>query len=184
MFAYGIETACDKNEWIIDSTANLGNEHDSRTFKGSMTNLHMLEWNTVLLMLVIKLRQNDMYPLYWTTSKEGIFMRYSYEFKMMCVELYHSGSYPDIPEGLNPNTLKRHIREWSRFPLFLSVLMYLSNFSYLNNTAFFYTCQLFVSKRPTIDTLVWEVSAVYKCGSHSVHHKHTRTSRKTLCFLP
>ncbi len=33
---------------------------------------------------------------------------------MMCVELYHSGSYPDIPEGLNPNTLKRHIREWSR----------------------------------------------------------------------
>ena len=57
---------------------------------------------------------SDMYPLYWTTSKEGIFMRYSYEFKMMCVELYHSGSYPDIPEGLNPNTLKRHIREWSR----------------------------------------------------------------------
>ena len=56
----------------------------------------------------------DMYPLYWTISKEGIFMRYSYEFKMMCVELYHSGSYPDIPEGLNPNTLKRHIREWSR----------------------------------------------------------------------
>ena len=57
---------------------------------------------------------NDMYPESWTTSKEGIFMRYSYEFKMMCVELYHSGSYPDIPEGLNPNTLKRHIREWSR----------------------------------------------------------------------
>ena len=54
-----------------------------------------------------------MYPLYWTTSKEGIFMRYSYEFKLMCVELYHSGSYPDIPEGTNPDTLKRHIREWS-----------------------------------------------------------------------
>ncbi len=33
-------------------------------------------------------------------------MRYSYEFKLMCVELYHSGSYPDIPEGLNPDTLK------------------------------------------------------------------------------
>ena len=61
-----------------------------------------------------KLLHFDMYPLYWTISKEGIFMRYSYEFKMMCVELYHSGSYPDIPEGLNPNTLKRHIREWSR----------------------------------------------------------------------
>lgn len=43
---------------------------------------------------------SDMYPLYWATSKEGIFMRYSYEFKLMCVELYHSGSYPDIPEGV------------------------------------------------------------------------------------
>ena len=56
---------------------------------------------------------DDMYPLYWTTSKEGVFMRYSYEFKLMCVDLYHSGSYPDIPEGANPDTLKRHIREWS-----------------------------------------------------------------------
>ena len=55
-----------------------------------------------------------MYPLYWTTSKEGIFMHYSYEFKLMCVELYHSGSYPDIPEGLNSDTLKSYIREWSR----------------------------------------------------------------------
>ena len=41
-------------------------------------------------------------------------MRYSYEFKLMCVELYQSGSYPDIPEGLNPDTFKSHIRKWSR----------------------------------------------------------------------
>ena len=41
-------------------------------------------------------------------------MRYSYEFKLMCVELYHSGSYPDIPEGLNPDTFKSLIRKWSR----------------------------------------------------------------------
>ena len=56
----------------------------------------------------------DMYPLYWTTSKEGIFMHYSYEFKLMCVELYHSDSYPDIPEGVNPDTLKSNIRQWAR----------------------------------------------------------------------
>ena len=30
VFAYGIETACDKNGWIIDFTVNPGNEHDSR----------------------------------------------------------------------------------------------------------------------------------------------------------
>ena len=34
VFAYGIETACDKNGWILDFTVNAGNEHDSRTFKG------------------------------------------------------------------------------------------------------------------------------------------------------
>ena len=34
VFAYGIETACDKNGWILDFTVNPGNEHDSRTFKG------------------------------------------------------------------------------------------------------------------------------------------------------
>ena len=34
VFAYGIETACDKNGWILDFTVNAGNEHDSRTLKG------------------------------------------------------------------------------------------------------------------------------------------------------
>ena len=34
VFAYGIETACDKNGWILDFTVNPGNLHDSRTFKG------------------------------------------------------------------------------------------------------------------------------------------------------
>ena len=34
VFAYGIETACDRNGWIIDFTVNPGNMHDSRTFKG------------------------------------------------------------------------------------------------------------------------------------------------------
>ena len=28
----------------------------------------------------------DMYPLYWTTGKGGIFMRYSYEFKRKAIE--------------------------------------------------------------------------------------------------
>ena len=31
----------------------------------------------------------DMYPLYWTTSKGGIFMRYSYEFKRKAIELFY-----------------------------------------------------------------------------------------------
>ena len=34
VFAYAVETACDKNGWILGYTVNPGNEHDSRTFKG------------------------------------------------------------------------------------------------------------------------------------------------------
>lgn len=34
VFAYAIETACDKHGWILDYTVNPGNLHDSRTFKG------------------------------------------------------------------------------------------------------------------------------------------------------
>ncbi len=33
VFAYSIETACDKNGWILGYTVNRGNLHDSRTFK-------------------------------------------------------------------------------------------------------------------------------------------------------
>ena len=35
-----------------------------------------------------------MYPLYWTTSKGGIFMRYSYEFKRKAIELFNQGEWP------------------------------------------------------------------------------------------
>ena len=34
VFAYAIETACDKHGWILDYTVNPGNMHDSKTFKG------------------------------------------------------------------------------------------------------------------------------------------------------
>ena len=34
VFAYAVETACDKHGWILDYTVNPGNMHDSKTFKG------------------------------------------------------------------------------------------------------------------------------------------------------
>jgi len=48
------------------------------------------------------------------TSKEGIFMRYSYEFKKRCVELYRSGVYPDTPDGISQSCFRNKIREWFR----------------------------------------------------------------------
>ena len=42
--------------------------------------------------------RNDMYPQYWTPSIGGIFMKYSYEFKLMCVDMYRQGKWPDTPK--------------------------------------------------------------------------------------
>lgn len=33
VFAYALETACDKHGWILGFSVHSGNEHDSRTFK-------------------------------------------------------------------------------------------------------------------------------------------------------
>lgn len=48
------------------------------------------------------------------TSKEGIFTRYSYEFKKECVELYKQGKWMETPEGVNSHTFRGEIRYWSK----------------------------------------------------------------------
>lgn len=41
-------------------------------------------------------------------------MRYSYEFKIECVEKYKKGQYPKTPEGIRKETFHKQIREWVR----------------------------------------------------------------------
>ena len=48
------------------------------------------------------------------TSKEGIFMRYSYEFKKECVELYKQGKWMEPPEGVTQEAFRKKIRYWVR----------------------------------------------------------------------
>lgn len=48
------------------------------------------------------------------SSKEGIFMRYSYEYKLECVELYRQGRYPETPPGVSQNRFRHNIRDWAR----------------------------------------------------------------------
>ncbi|MBF1172190.1 MAG: MptD family putative ECF transporter S component [[Eubacterium] sulci] len=57
---------------------------------------------------------NDMYPLYWTPSKEGIFMRYSHEYKLECIELYRQGIWPETPEGIKTSNFHQMVRYWVR----------------------------------------------------------------------
>ena len=47
-------------------------------------------------------------------SKEGIFMRYSYEFKKECVELYKQGKWMETPEGVKQHMFRDKIRYWSK----------------------------------------------------------------------
>ena len=38
-------------------------------------------------------------------------MRYSYEFKLKCVEMYYQGKYPDTPSGISDDQFQKTIRE-------------------------------------------------------------------------
>lgn len=48
VFAYGIQTACDKHGWILGYTVNPGNLHDSRTFKGLYDKLKHIGMETLV----------------------------------------------------------------------------------------------------------------------------------------
>ena len=41
-------------------------------------------------------------------------MRYSYEFKTKCVEMYREGKYPETPEGISEWRFHKTIRHWVR----------------------------------------------------------------------
>ena len=48
------------------------------------------------------------------TSKEGIFMRYSYEYKIRCVELRREGKWPETPEGVTTSCFRSKVSQWCR----------------------------------------------------------------------
>ena len=42
------------------------------------------------------------------------FMRYSYEFKRKCVELYRKGEWPDTPNGVKEKSFQKAVYQWAR----------------------------------------------------------------------
>lgn len=48
VFAYAVETACDKHGWILGYTISPGNLHDSRTFKGLYDKISDIGINTLI----------------------------------------------------------------------------------------------------------------------------------------
>ena len=47
-------------------------------------------------------------------SNYGFFMKYIYEFKKNCIELYKQGKWADPPRGMNKYYFRTHIRIWNR----------------------------------------------------------------------
>ena len=56
----------------------------------------------------------DMYPQFWTPRIGGIFMKYSYEYKKNCIELYRQGKWPETPDGIKQENFRISVRRWSR----------------------------------------------------------------------
>ncbi len=90
VFAYGIETACDKNGWIIDFTVNPGNEHDSRTFKGLYEKLEDKGMEYCIVdagyktPAIAKMLLDDgvkpVFPYKRPMTKDGYFKKYEYVY--------------------------------------------------------------------------------------------------------
>ena len=90
VFAYAIETACDKNGWILDYTVNPGNLHDSRTFKGLYDRIKNIGIKTLVAdagyrtPAIAKLLIDDgiqpLFPYKRPMTKEGFFKKYEYVY--------------------------------------------------------------------------------------------------------
>ncbi len=90
VFAYGIETACDKNGWILGFTVNPGNEHDSRTFKGLYDKLENIGMKYCIVdagyktPAIAKLLLDDgiipVFPYKRPMTKDGFFRKYDYVY--------------------------------------------------------------------------------------------------------
>ena len=90
VFAYAIETACDRNGWILDYTVESGNLHDSRTFKGLYDKIKDAGIEKVIAdaayktPAIAKMLIDDgitpVFPYKRPMTKKGFFRKYEYVY--------------------------------------------------------------------------------------------------------
>ena len=90
MFAYAVETACDRHGWILDYTVSPGNLHDSRTFKGLYDKIKDIGLNIVTMdsgyrtPAIAKLLIDDgltpLFPYKRPMTKDGFFKKYEFVY--------------------------------------------------------------------------------------------------------
>ena len=90
VFAYAVETACDKHGWILGYTVNPGNLHDSRTFKGLYDRIKNIGIHTIIAdagyktPAIAKLLLDDgiqpLFPYKRPVTKDGFFRKQEYAY--------------------------------------------------------------------------------------------------------
>lgn len=90
VFAYAVETACDKYGWILGYTVSPGNLHDSRTFKGLYDKIKHIGIKTLIAdsgyrsPAIAKLLLDDgikpLFPYKRPMTKTGFFKKYEYVY--------------------------------------------------------------------------------------------------------
>ena len=90
VFAYSVETACDKNGWILGYTVNPGNLHDSRTFKGLYDKIEGLHPEMIIAdagyktpaiaKLLIEDGIKPLFPYKRPMTKKGFFRKSEYVY--------------------------------------------------------------------------------------------------------
>ena len=88
VFAYSIQTACDRNGWILGYTVNKGNLNDSRTFKGLYDKIKNPYIEKIIAdagyktpaiaRLLIDDGIEPIYPYKRPQTKDGFFKKYEY----------------------------------------------------------------------------------------------------------
>lgn len=90
VFAYAVETACDKNGWILGYTVHPGNLHDSRTFKDIYDKIKNIGIETVvadagyrtpaIAKLLIDDEVTPLFPYKRPQTKDGFFKKHEYVY--------------------------------------------------------------------------------------------------------
>lgn len=90
VFAYAVQTACDKNGWILGYSVHPGNNHDSRTFKTLYDKIKDIGIETLIADAgyktpgIAKLLIDDgikpLMPYKRPMTKEGFFKKYEYAY--------------------------------------------------------------------------------------------------------
>ena len=90
VFAYAVQTACDKNGWILGYSIHPGNLHDSRTFKTLYDKIKDIGIETLIMDSayktpgITKLLIDDgikpLMPYKRPMTKEGFFIKYEYVY--------------------------------------------------------------------------------------------------------